>query len=326
MKRFLTISTIAFALISGFSPLSTTFAAARQQFSIGTATSGGTWYLLGAGFASLVNKYVPDIKVTPESTSGADENMNLILRGKMDIAIAGVTSLLKKKESREDLSGLRLLFSGHATTVYIVTRAESKVLEVKDIVGKRFAVGPVGSGTQIHVEKFLKAGYGITMKDIEPAYLSTSEVVTGLKDKSIDAGVMAGGVPLGALVEMAVRTPVRLLSLSEEAFKKITDDHPATARVVIPRSTIKGVDYDVLQTGSVSVFVCRSDLQEQVVYNLLKAWFEHPDEKKAMHNSAAEYTVENSFRTTAITAVPFHPGAIRYYKERNAWKSKTDVQ
>jgi TRAP-type uncharacterized transport system substrate-binding protein len=54
-------------------------------------------------------------------------------------------------------------------------------------------------------------------------------------------------------------------------------------------------------------------LEEPVAYQLTKVLHEHTAELAAIHQAAKGITLKNA---VVGSPVPFHPGALRYYKER----------
>jgi TRAP-type uncharacterized transport system substrate-binding protein len=72
------------------------------------------------------------------------------------------------------------------------------------------------------------------------------------------------------------------------------------------------------------MWLCRKDLSEDLVYNILKAVYENEEEKNAIHPLAKMYNVKNAFRGTPGVPVNFHPGAIKYYKEKGIWDKRQE--
>ena len=65
-------------------------ASAIKFLSFGTGSPAGTYYFLGAGFASIINKNVPGVRVTAESAAAPEENARYLVRGKMDMGLASM--------------------------------------------------------------------------------------------------------------------------------------------------------------------------------------------------------------------------------------------
>ncbi len=100
-------------------------ATAKQYLSFGTGNPGGTVYFLGAGFAGLFNKYVPEVRVIAESTAASEENFRYILRKKLDLGFSTNSPIAPALERKLDLSGIRLMAMGQTTDRQWVVRKES---------------------------------------------------------------------------------------------------------------------------------------------------------------------------------------------------------
>jgi hypothetical protein len=284
----------------------------------------GTFYFIGAGFANIFNKHVPEVRVIAESTASSEENFHLILRKKMDMALVSINVIETAVEKKTDLSGIRLIALGHTSDRHWIVRKDSPIKQVADFRGQRVAVGPPGSGTLLGSKVELLAIGGLTFADIKPAYLSQSECVTGLRDNSIDVGVISAGYPVASILDLARHLPIRLVPYSKEEMQALIAKHPYFVNVIIPAGTYPGVETDTLTRGVSTALFCRADLSEDLVYGLVKALYEHPKERDAIHPQARKWNLENIFNGAEFTAqyIPFHEGAVKYLKEKGVWKGK----
>ncbi len=300
---------------------------AVRFLSFGTGSPAGTYYFIGAGFAAIINKYVPEVRVTAESTAASTENARLIIRGKMDMGLACMGTLNDLKKQGMDVSKVRLIAVGHTSDAHWIVRKESPIKSIYDFKGKVIGVGPAGSATlNIYSKKHLKVGWGLTFKDFKPKYLAFHEIITAIRDKTIDAGIIAAGYPIAAVMELARDIPIRLLEVEPEALKRLQAKFPNVCPMVIPAGTYKGIDKDVHTYTLPQMWICRADLPADLVYKIIKAVYDHPEERDAIHPMAKKYTIENAFRGTKSVPVGFHPGAIRYYKEKGIWDKRAQYQ
>jgi TRAP transporter TAXI family solute receptor len=299
-------------------------AAPKKYLSMGTGNPAGTFYFIGAGFASIFNKYVPEVRVIAESTAASEENFHLILRKKMDMGLISINVLEPALEKKMDLSGMRLISLGHTSDRHWIVRKESPIKRVSDFKGRKVAVGSPGSGTLVASRTELGAAGGLTFDDIKPAYLSFSESITAIKDGTVDVGVISAGYPVASILDLARQIPLRLIPYSEEEMKALIAKHPYYVKVMIPKGTYTGIATDTLTRGISTALFCRQDLSESVVYQLIKALYDHPKEKDAIHPQAKQWNLENIYRGAEYTTkyIPFHPGSVRYLKEKSVWKEK----
>ena len=298
-------------------------ASAMKFLSFGTGSPAGTYYFLGAGFASIINNNVPDVRVAAESTAASTENARLLIRGEMELGLACMGTLKDLKDQGMDVDKVRLIAVGHTSDTHWIVRKDAPIQSVSDFKGKTIGVGPAGSATlNIYSKKHLAEGWGLTFDDFSPKYISFAEVTRGIRDNTIDAGLIAAGAPLASVMELARDIPIRLLEVEPEALKKLRAKYSNVVPLVIPAGTYNGIDKDVHTYTLPQMWICRTDLPEDLVYSIIKAVYDNEEEKNAIHPLAKMYNVKNAFRGTPGVPVGFHPGAIKYYKEKGIWDKR----
>jgi len=296
--------------------------AQRKYLSLGTGNPAGTFYFIGAGFANLFNKKVPGVRVIAESTAASEENFHYVLRKKMDMGLISIHVIEPALEKKMDLSGVRLICLGHTSDRHWFVRKDSPIKTISDFRGKRVALGSPGSGTLVSSKLELGAAGKLGLEDFKPAYLSFTESITAIKDGTVDVGVISAGYPVASLLDLARTVPIRLIPYTEQELKAIMDAHPFYVRVVIPAGTYQGIDTDTLTRGIVTAIFCRQEMSDDLIYQMMKALYDNPKEKDAIHPQARQWNLENMFRGAEYTTkyIPFHPGAIKYLKEKGVWK------
>lgn len=327
MKRFKSVfiaSVVCFFMIMAIHAGNAN-AGAKQFVSIGTGNPSGTYYFLGAGFANIWNQNIPGIKVIAEATAASGENLALIARGKLDVAIIVSSTVADGVQKGMDLSNVRLLCSSlHGSHYQFVVRKESPIKTYKDFVGKRISFGGPGSGTLISSLEMIKA-WGYKKSDFNIKYLSFPETIDALRDKTIDVGLIAAAAPVASIMDLASTVPIRLIRISHDQFVVPNKIASLYMDMLIPAGTYKGIDEDVLTQASPTFLIVSKKLSEELVYKLLKELYNHPKERAAIHNAAKEYSRENAFsgiRGNEKLFVPFHDGAIKYFKEQGMWPPK----
>ncbi len=305
-----------------FGPATEEAAAQKKYLSLGTGNPGGTFYFIGAGFANLFNRYVPGVRVIAESTAASEENFHYLLRKKIDLGLISIHVIDAALEKKLDMSAARLICLGHTSDRHWFVRKDSPVKTLSDFKGKRVALGSPGSGTLVSSKVELSTAGNLALEDIKPAYLSFTESITAIKDGTVDVGVISAGYPVASLLDLARQVPLRLIPYSEEEMKRLMTSHPYYVRVVIPAKTYQGIDTDTLTRGIVTAIFCRTEMSEDLAYQLMKAIYDHPKERDAIHPQARQWNLENMYRGAEYTTkyIPFHSGAVKYLKEKGAWK------
>ncbi|HIE94309.1 MAG TPA: TAXI family TRAP transporter solute-binding subunit, partial [Acidobacteria bacterium] len=155
--------------------------------------------------------------------------------------------------------------------------------------------------------------------DIRQQSLGVSESVDALKDDKIDAFFWSGGIPTGAVLDLA-STPGRTVKLisNTDTLPVLFEQHGDAVyhSVTIPSITYPGMAADADVIGVANVLVAHESMSEELAYQITQALFEHHGQLAAVHAEAAKLTLESA---VLGSTVPFHEGAIRYYREQNAW-------
>jgi TRAP transporter TAXI family solute receptor len=291
----------------------------RTRFSIGTAGKGGFFYPLGSGIAALISKYAPGIEATALVTGGAAENMKLLHEEKIELALAQAdvawSAAQGKLAGLPDPIGVRSLFGTVSAYMHIVTLEGLGIKTVADLRGKRVSTGLTGSGTEIKALRVLDA-YGVTPESLSThVHQDYPEAAQALKDGKLDAFAWDATLPGQAILDLAA-TPgikIRLLPTGDAVRQMVAKHGPFYFVAPIPKGTYPGVNEDVAAAAGKTLFVTRDRIEESQAYEITKAVLEHIPELTIAFAAAKEISSTNAVLGSSI---PFHPGALRYYKEK----------
>lgn len=284
---------------------------ARETFAIATGGPAGLYYPFGGGMASIWSKELPRVNVRAEVTGGSVTNVIQVARkeSELGIAMADVVTdaYLGRGRFREPLP-LRVLFTAYPNIVHVLTLEGSGIESVSDMRGKRISLGAAGSGTAIAAENVL-TGLDVETSDIAAVYLSFAETTSALKDGTIDAGFVVGGLGLAAVTELALTRDLHLVALSDEELDRIARRFPAYTGSVIPSDAYEGLAGDVQALAIWSAVVVHADLPAKLAYELTCTIYRNRDALLKVSRVARAMTLENIHR---LPAVPLHEGTRAY--------------
>lgn len=322
MKQMLKLTALSAALLA----TSTVYSADEKILTIGTGGQTGVYYVVGQSICKLVNRGNSEhgIKCNAPSTGGSVANVTAIESGEMEMGVAqsdvqyqaynGTGKFEGKKNDK-----LRALFSVHPEPFTVVARQDSGVKTFTDIKGKRVNVGNLGSGTRETTEIAMQAT-GVAMSDLAlKSELKPAEMAAALCDNNLDVITYTVGHPSGAIKEASTSCQSILVPVTGEGVDKVIADNPYYAKVTIPGGMYTGTDNDVDTFGVYATFVSSADVDDEVVYQTVKAVFDNFDRFKKLH-PAFENLKEADMIKNALSA-PLHEGAKRYYKEKG-WISE----
>jgi TRAP transporter TAXI family solute receptor len=294
------------------SPFSASMAA--QELHLGTSTVGGIYYNLGVPISQVLNKYIPEIHVTPEITIGTVENLRLMGQDKAEL---GVTLSFVAVEAFQGVGTfkekipVRTIMHLSPLVNFFVSLEGSGIKTHEDLKGKRVNLGQPGGLDKNSIN--LLAAYGITPKDIKPSVMGVGKAVDALKDGKFDAVIVT--VPL--CNQLLATHKINIIWPDNAHLDKMIKATPGYSKWLMPAGTIKGVDEPKWVPDFGCTLSCQEKMDPALVYKMTKALVEHLDELTAMFSEYRHVTKEWAANPMGI---PHHPGAAKYYKEAGLLK------
>ena len=283
-------------------------------FAIATGGPQGLYYPFGGGMASLWSRQLPHVNAKAEVTGGSVTNVIQVARreSEMGIAMADVVADAYRGSGRfpEPLP-LRVLFTAYPNIVHILTLEDTNITTVAELKGKRVSLGAAGSGTAVAAENVL-TGLGLSLGDVAPVYLSFSETAAALKDGTIDAGFVVGGLGLAAVTELALTRNLVLINLSDAEIARLHAAFPTYSGYEIPGGTYDKVANSVQALSIWSAVVVHEDFPEQLAFELTCTLYKHREALLKVSPVAQATVIENIHQ---LPLVPLHPGTARFVAE-----------
>jgi TRAP transporter TAXI family solute receptor len=316
MKRFVTALV---ALVAAFGLATAGAQDKKTRISIGTGGTGGVYYPLGGGIAALISKYVPGVDATAEVTAGSIANLNLIASGKSEVAFTMADSAWDAVNGLAKFEGkrvpLRTLVVFYPNRMHVVTVEGTGINTMKDLKGKRVSTGAPTSGTEELAARLIEAS-GLDMKDMTRERLSVAESVAALKDRKIDAFFWVGGVPTPSITDLAATPGMKIKLIDHgDAVENLRKKYgPIYVKNQILANAYPGETRTTANVDVWNLLVVPESSDEKLVYEIVKTMFEKKDELVRVHKDAAFLSLDN--QATGASPIPFHPGAVRYFKEK----------
>ncbi len=315
MKRrdatWLCAAAAAFACSGGSRP---------RRLSIATGGTGGVYYVLGGAYARAVERRLGGVEATAEVTAASVENLERVARGEADVAFtladAAADAVAGQGRFGRPLP-IRALAALYPNFTHLVARDGGPVASLADLRGRRVSLGAPNSGTEVIAERTLVAAGLDPARDVAGERLSVAESADALRDGRIDAFFWSGGAGTAAIRELASGPGARLrlveTASTVAALRAAHGDHYAEG--LLPASAY-GLAADTPCSTVPNLLVVAESVDEALAFDLTRVLFEAAAELQAAHPEARGIELG---RATAASAAPYHPGAIRYYRERGAW-------
>lgn len=288
------------------------------NFVMGTGGVSGTWYPLGGIMSGAMT--AGNLNVTVQASGGGVENVRTLLSGERDLGLAGGDIAYygytgTSAFSGEDGSALRAIMRFSPMQAQIVVRADSGINSIADLDGKAVGCGAVGSGDEVAIRGLLGT-VGLSYDDIDEYLISVSEQATAFKDRRLDAMYLTASAPTSGVLDAASQADCKLVPITGSERDKILSEFPFFKATVIPQTAYTFLSEDVETIGLDTILLCTTDLSDEEVYVMLENLFANVANVQAAHSSMTNFSIESACE--GEFAVPLHPGAEKFYKDKGA--------
>ncbi len=304
---------------------------------IATGGIGGVYYYYGTQVSEIMNR-AGVASATAIQTAASVDNM-LLIRDKTQekrhtyffatvlpdtayVAVKGMHEKFKDKPVKADI-----LFMMFPNYLHVVTTNKTGIAKFADLAGRKVSTGAPGSGTEFTALNLLKASGIDPAKFAKWEKLGAAESDDALSNGTIDAYFWSGGIPTGSIVELAntlrrTGTEIRLVPIpaSEPGVAKMKQEFAGLVDTLVIPKAVYGTPTDTETVAFANMFVCPASTPDDLAYKTVKAVFENLDTLRASVKAAKDTTLENTAKYVAGSSIPFHPGAIRYFKEKGLVK------
>lgn len=290
--------------------------------SFGTSSVGSAFYTLSVVIANVITKH-SGITATVEPVGGSDATVRGLAAKKVEIAMLNASSAVLAFEGEGGFakSGkvpLALIAQGQDSLRQIVVRNDAGIKTVKDLAGKRFIAKRRALPEIEKIADVLLELYGVPKADVKILETpETNEAIEALKVGTADAAIIPAGVPASFLLDLFQSAKVSFLPISDDKFNALLKRMGnAFHSGIIPANTYRGQTLPMKYPAMSAVIVVRPDLPEESVYKITKAMFGNEIEIRVGHSAGKDWNLKKTLQDPPL---PFHPGAIRYFKEVGAW-------
>src|SRR5262245_38104614 len=317
----LVASVIVMGLLSATALAPAPAAQPRRVVTIAAGSVDGVYYPIAGAISRITSETKSlNIRTTVESSGGSLANVQLIRAGEADFALlqndiayyafngTGLESFAGKP-----VKSMAGVFSVYPEAVHLVAIRASGVKSVRDLKGKRVAFGPVGSATEQNAMQVLEV-HGVAEGDLTAAVrVSFSAAVDQLRAGAVDAAFFSIAVGAPVIADALASVKLSLISVEASAGEALVRKYPFYTIDEIPANTYKNQDREVAVPAVMAMLVARSSLSEDLVYRFTKAVFDNLPRLHSAHAAARSLTLQTALVGMAL---PLHPGAERFFKEK----------
>jgi TRAP transporter TAXI family solute receptor len=293
---------------------------AQQAIRIGTSSVGSVFYTIAIGAGEIIQKHA-GLNATVEPVGGSSANMRGLGAKKIDFAIANSFASFTAFNGTHNFKkpiGVRLVVQAQPSNRWLLLRKGASIKRLKDLEGrtviaKRRALPEIALVMDAYIKVF-----GLDRNKIKiVATTNSGQAYKAVRAGSVDALLM----PFSRKAA-SVQKPMRDGVLEFFYITKAKRDEmlrnlpPVMWGNNFKAGVFEGQAKDLHLVALNSYFMTRAGVSKKVVYNVTKSLLENTKEFATYHRAARLWTLKRTMRNVAL---PFHPGAIQYFKEKGVW-------
>jgi TRAP transporter TAXI family solute receptor len=302
-------------------------ARAQESIRIGSSSIGSDFYTIAVGAGDLIHKYAK-MSASVESVGGSTASINALGAGKIEFALSNAFAATAGYTATHMFKGrpinVRLVLQGQPTFRILVARKGSGIKTPKDLEGKIVIAKRRALPELALTMNALAKVFGIDMSKVKVVETTnTGEALTALRAGTVDAAILPGGLKAPQFEEPLRNGVFEFVYISKKGRDAALKLLPkAIHGKTVPAGAFTNQKQDLYTFELSSYFVARGDIPDDVVYKVTKAILDHHKEFMSYHSAAASWTAQASLENPAI---PFHAGAVRYYKEKGLWTGELEA-
>lgn len=321
LKKLLATSVIATAMFTSAQ------ASDEKKYVIATASTGGTYYPVGVGIATIASiKLAKQYKTTFSAitSAGSNENVDMLEKGEVNFAIlqglfgsmAWQGKAKYEGNPKKNLRSISMLWQNvEQFTIKSDYAKTGNIKDIKNLYGERFSIGGRSSGSRVSSETILSS-LGIDYNKMDLQYLGYSPSSTALQDGKVQGMSTPSGPPTSAVTNAYASIGadnIKVLDFSKADLDEINSNYPVWTPFTIKAGTYPGQEKDINTIAQPNLLVVTKDTPEETVYLLTKTIYENLPFLNSVHKATKAMSLQKAIDGLPM---PLHPGAARFYKEQ----------
>ena len=291
---------------------------AQQTLRLMTGPQGGVWVPLGGSLKNMWEKAIPGLAVQPLPGAGI-ANIRGIDEGKADIgfgnSISSVDGINGAPPYPQKVTKVCQMANLYPQYFQMVALSNAGVNSVADMKGKTIAVQPKGNTAEAisaHILKSVGLGYDSAKVSFVNSYTDAAAM---LKDGHAQVFTLGTTIPASSVMDVAAGREIKLVPVNDDIVAAMKKINAGYTKGTIKAGTYPKQDKDVDAIVYSAHLVAACSLPADQVYTMLKTMVANLPDLVAINKAMDGLTPK---MMALDIGVPFHPGAVKFYKEVGA--------
>ena len=299
---------------------------AQEAIRIGTSSVGSVFYTIAIGASEVIQKN-SGLNATVEPVGGSSANMFGLDAKKIEFALVNsfaAFTAFKGQQNFKKPVDVRLVIQGQPSYRWLLLRKGAGIkriqdLEGRNVIAKRRALPEI----ELVMDAYAKA-FGLNKGKINIIETTDSpQAYNALRAGSVDAAVMPFSRKAASVQKPMTDGVLEFFYAPKDKRDEILRNLPPMMwGDTFEKGVFEGQDKDLHLIGLNTYFMVRPGVSDENVYKVTKALLENTKQFATYHRAAALWTLERALQNVAL---PFHSGAVQYFKEKGVWTAEHEA-
>lgn len=287
---------------------------------IGTAEPNSTFLSQGQALKVVLerNPALAPVEVSPSPTASV-QNAHRLAAGDIDFGFMAANWIGRAVGGEAPFAheiALRMVAPMNAGPLFFIARADSGLRTVRDLRGRRVAVGAQQSGMAQHARVMFGA---LGLASSAPVHLDFAAGAEALARGDVDAQLQCP-IPNRVMTALAERVLLRVLAYPPGDLEELLRAVPIYRRTTMRKGAVRGLEADVAQPAVVNVLVTHERVADEPVREVAAAVYGAREELprlNALFDGLAqlfEPLRSDGARALEFGGVGLHAGALAAYR------------
>ncbi len=288
----------------------------------GTSERGGTFWTEGETISLLLEREHQIRSEILEAGQASIENARHLDEDKIDLAFMA-SNWIGRAYNGEAPFGhaidIRMVAPANCGAMFFITRANSGLRNIRDMLGKRVSIGPEGSGMVQHIHTIF-GSLGIAFDQFTPVYLSFEEGGKALENGEVDAQWQCP-YPNKVMKSISERLEIRVLEYLTSDLTRIMGNTKFYRRSIMPAGFFRGLEIETEQLAVVNVIAAHSRTNDDLIHKYVSTILANLPELAQINplfiglEKVFDELNSEGQKCMEFGGTPLHPGAIQAYKD-----------
>lgn len=284
---------------------------------LATGSTGGTYFPLGGAMAEAWNDEL-SVAVSTQATGASVENLRLLAGEEVELIMAVNGVAHDAYDGIGEFDGepieVEALGNVYPEVLQVIARADADINSIADLEGKRVAIGPPGSGTEVVARRLLGFAGIDPDNDIDAFSETFGDATDQLQDGQVDAAFAILALPAGSVEEVATNTDIVVVNIDGDIQAQLLAEDDSYSAIDVPAGTYSSQAEDSVTVANWATLYALAGMDEDLAYGLTSVLYESAGRIADTIAVGEQIVIETAI--DGLGPIPLNTGSARFFEEQ----------